>query len=99
MRPVTVVTDTTAYLPPGVAESNQLELVSLYVNHGTTRTVREIDMVDLDSFYDEMRSAEELPTTSQPSVGDFTQAYEPLPRPPGATPHQGRHGSEGVRRR
>jgi len=78
MRPVTVVTDTTAYLPPGVAESNQLELVSLYVNHGTTRTVREIDMVDLDAFYDEMRSAEELPTTSQPSVGDFTQAYEPL---------------------
>jgi len=78
MRAVTVVSDTTAYLPPDVAAANQVELVSLYVNHGTERTVREVDMVDLDTFYDEMRSAEELPTTSQPSVGDFIQAYEPI---------------------
>ena len=35
-------------------------------------------MADLDAFYDEIRSAEQWPTTSQPSVGDFVEAYEPL---------------------
>ena len=29
-------------------------------------------------FYDELRSAAKLPTTSQPSVGDFVSVYEPL---------------------
>src|SRR5207248_393300 len=31
-----------------------------------------------ERFFDELRSAEELPTTSQPSVGDFVAVYEPL---------------------
>ena len=35
-------------------------------------------MADLDTFYDELRSAEQWPTTSQPSVGDFVAVYEPL---------------------
>jgi DegV family protein with EDD domain len=29
-------------------------------------------------FFEELRSAEALPTTSQPSVGDFTAVFEPL---------------------
>jgi DegV family protein with EDD domain len=37
-------------------------------------------MERLDSVYDEIRSADEWPTTSQPSVGDFVSAYEPLLR-------------------
>jgi DegV family protein with EDD domain len=35
-------------------------------------------MADLDSFYDKIRSAEQWPTTSQPSVGDFATVYAPL---------------------
>jgi len=53
-------------------------VVSLYVNFGDGSSVRESDMPDFDRFYDELRSADQLPTTSQPSVGDFTAAYEPL---------------------
>ena len=34
--------------------------------------------MDYPPFYDEIRSAEQWPTTSQPSVGDFVEAYEPL---------------------
>ena len=49
------------------------------MNFGGDRTERETDlMADLDAFYDEIRSAEQWPTTSQPSVGDFVEAYEPL---------------------
>jgi DegV family protein with EDD domain len=74
-----VVTDSTAYLPPEMAAGNAIEVVSLYVNFAGDRTERELDlMANLDSFYDEIRSAEQWPTTSQPSVGDFVTAYEPL---------------------
>jgi DegV family protein with EDD domain len=78
MPPVTVVTDTTGYLPVEVVEANAIELVSLYVNFGGERTEREADLRDYDVFYDELRSAEKLPTTSQPSIGDFIEVYEPL---------------------
>jgi DegV family protein with EDD domain len=75
---VAVVSDTTAYMPVSVAEANDIRLVSLYVNFGAERTEREADIADFDAFYDELRSAEKLPTTSQPSVGDFVSVYEPL---------------------
>jgi len=75
---VAVVSDTTAYMPAEFAEANDIRLVSLYVNFGAERTEREADIADFDRFYDELRSAETLPTTSQPSVGDFVSVYEPL---------------------
>jgi DegV family protein with EDD domain len=78
MPPVAVVTDTTGYLPVEVAEANGIHLVSLYVNFGGERTEREADLTDYDAFYEELRTANELPTTSQPSVGDFIEVYEPL---------------------
>jgi len=78
MPPVAVVSDTTHYLPHGLAEANGITLVSLYVNFDSTRTETEGSMHDFDSFYEEMRSTDRLPTTSQPSVGDFVAAYEPL---------------------
>jgi len=74
-----VVTDSTAYLPPEMAAGNSIEVVSLYVNFGGDRTERELDLMnDVEKFYDEIRSADQWPTTSQPSVGDFVTAYEPL---------------------
>src|SRR4051794_41828799 len=35
-------------------------------------------MPDFNDFYDRLRSAERLPTTSQPSIGDFLDVYGPL---------------------
>jgi DegV family protein with EDD domain len=78
MSQVAVVTDSTSYLPPGVAEENDLTVVPLYVVFGGDRTVPETEITDYDAFFDELRTAETLPTTSQPSVGDFRSAYEPL---------------------
>ena len=75
---VAVVTDTTSYLPGDLAEANQIHLVSLYVVFGGDRTVREADITDYDAFFEELRGTEQLPTTSQPSVGDFMQVWEPL---------------------
>jgi DegV family protein with EDD domain len=35
-------------------------------------------MAGFDDFYARLRNAEKLPTTSQPSIGDFLEVYEPL---------------------
>jgi DegV family protein with EDD domain len=77
MPGVAVVTDTTHYLPAEVVARHELHMVSLYVNWDG-RTDREIDLPDYNAFYDHMRSAATLPSTSQPSVGDFLTVYEPL---------------------
>jgi DegV family protein with EDD domain len=78
MGRVSVVTDSTSYLPPELIERHGLTVVPLYVVFGGDRTVPEIEITDYPAFFDELRTAEKLPTTSQPSVGDFTAAFEPL---------------------
>jgi DegV family protein with EDD domain len=74
---VAVVTDTTHYLPRELAQAYELEQVSLYVNWNG-RQDREADLPDFDRYYEHLRTASELPTTSQPSVGDFLAVYRPL---------------------
>ena len=77
MARVAVVTDTTHYLPRELADAYEIERVSLYVNWNG-RQDREADLPDFDRYYEHLRSASELPTTSQPSVGDFLAVYQPL---------------------
>jgi DegV family protein with EDD domain len=77
MTRVRIVTDSTSYLPPEVLAGHDLQVVSLYVNEGGG-TTRESDLTDLDAFYARLRGTHDLPTTSQPSLGDFLAVYEPL---------------------
>jgi DegV family protein with EDD domain len=77
MPPVAVVTDTTHYAPDELIAELGIHQVSLYVNAGGTAR-REIDITDYDEFYDQLRSATDLPTTSQPSIGDFLEVFTPL---------------------
>jgi DegV family protein with EDD domain len=74
---VAVVTDTTHYLPPALVAERGLHEVSLYVNDGDHHE-RESDITDLTAFYQQLRNAATVPTTSQPSIGDFLAVYEPL---------------------
>ncbi|MGI8781673.1 MAG: DegV family protein [Solirubrobacteraceae bacterium] len=79
MSRVAVVTDSTHYMPRDVVERHGIHTVSLYVRWGDPPADdREADLPDFDAFYDHLRSARELPTTSQPSVGDFLAVWEPL---------------------
>jgi DegV family protein with EDD domain len=74
---VAVVSDTCHYLPPAVLERYGIQLVSLYVHvHDEVR--RESEIVDYDAYYEQLRDMRSLPTTSQPSIGDFLAVYEPL---------------------
>jgi DegV family protein with EDD domain len=74
---VAVVSDSNAYLPKQLAEANGLTMLQQYVLFGDGRRIHE-DEIDLDAFFEEMRSAERLPTTSHPTTEDFAAAYEEL---------------------
>lgn len=76
MRPVTVVTDSTHYLPAEDIAAAGVRVVSLYVSWGG-EVQREADL-PLDPFYAHLRDSGEFPTTSQPSPGDFLTVYEEL---------------------
>jgi DegV family protein with EDD domain len=80
MPPVCVVSDTTHYLPDGTRTDSGLQTVSLYVNFDAEqpRHEREADLVDVADFYARLRQGSGVPTTSQPSIGDFLGVYEPL---------------------
>jgi len=74
---VAVVSDTCHYLPRELAAAQGIHQVSLYV-HWPEGPVREADISDYDAYYRRLASEPDLPTTSQPSIGDFLAVYEPL---------------------
>jgi DegV family protein with EDD domain len=74
---VAVVTDTTQYAAPELLAERGVGVVSLYVNEGDTQS-RESELTDIGAFFARLRDADALPTTSQPSIGDFLAVYEPL---------------------
>jgi len=74
-----VVTDTTAYIPDDLVAERGIHLVSLYVTlDGEQRAESEITTGAYDHFYERLRRSDTGATTSQPSVGDFVEVYEPL---------------------
>jgi DegV family protein with EDD domain len=77
MRSVAVASDSTHYLPRALADARGVHQVSLYVGWAG-RPERELDMAGFDGFYERLRTDPELPSTSQPSIGDFLAVWEPL---------------------
>jgi DegV family protein with EDD domain len=77
MPPVAVATDSTSYLPRALADAEGIHQVSLYVGWSADRE-RELAMQGFDAFYERLRRDPDVPTTSQPSIGDFLAAWEPL---------------------
>jgi DegV family protein with EDD domain len=77
MREVTVATDSTHYLPRPLADQEGVRQVSLYVGW-KGQPERELEMEGFDAFYKRLHDDPQLPTTSQPSIGDFLAVWEPL---------------------
>jgi DegV family protein with EDD domain len=74
---VAIVSDTCHYLPAELALEQGIHQVSLYV-HWPEGAQRESEITDYDAYYRRLGSDGALPTTSQPSIGDFLAVYEPL---------------------
>ena len=76
-RPVAVITDTTTYMPASLIAELGVQQVSLYVGwDGELK--REDEYKDLAAFYQRLAESPSLPTTSQPSVGDFKACFRPI---------------------
>jgi DegV family protein with EDD domain len=72
-----VVCDTTCYLPTDLLAQRGIQEISLYVSVDGEQE-RESEISDFDAFYERLRSSDSGATTSQPSIGDFLEVYEPL---------------------
>ena len=72
-----VVCDTTCYLPTELVAQRGIKEISLYVA-ADGELEKESEISDFDDFYERLRASESGATTSQPSIGDFLEVYEPL---------------------
>ena len=72
-----IVLDSTADFPDAQQRFPNWRVVPLYVNFGTDSFKDGVDLTAA-AFYERLRTAAELPTTSQPTPGDFLAAYEEL---------------------
>jgi DegV family protein with EDD domain len=77
MARIAIVTDSTAAISPELAEAYNITIIPLTVNFGQ-HTYKEGLDIHTESFFRMLEEASELPTTSQPSVGDAIQAFERL---------------------
>ncbi len=72
-----IVLDSTADFPEAQERFPNLRTVPLYVRFGE-ESFRDYVELDPHTFYERLRSASELPTTSQPTPQDFLAVYEEL---------------------
>ena len=72
-----IVLDSTADFPDARDRFPNWRVVPLYVNFGMGSFKDGVDLT-ASAFYERLRTAPELPTTSQPTPGDFLAAYEEL---------------------
>ncbi|MBM7606253.1 DegV family protein with EDD domain [Metabacillus crassostreae] len=72
-----IVTDSTAYIPKEIREKHNIHMIPLSVIFGSETYAEEIE-ISSEQFFAEMREKQELPTTSQPSVGMFVELFEEL---------------------
>lgn len=78
MNKIRVVTDSTADLPREIVDELEIIVVPLKVSFGTEVYRDGVDMTTRE-FIDRLEKDEEiLPTTSQPSPGEFVAIYEKL---------------------
>jgi DegV family protein with EDD domain len=78
MTSVAVVTDSTADIRGELAARLDVSVVSLSVVYADGKSVPESELTDLAAYWRKLADLSHLPTTSQPSVGAFTECYEPL---------------------
>jgi DegV family protein with EDD domain len=74
-----IVLDSTADDPEGPQRFLNWRIVPLYVRFGD-ETFRDYVEVGPDEFYERLRGASELPSTSQPTPDDFLRTYQELER-------------------
>jgi len=74
MGRIAIVTDSTADIPREVVEAQGIYIIPLKILFGQQEFSDGVDITPLE-FYRKLRESSALPTTSQPSAGDFCKLY------------------------
>jgi DegV family protein with EDD domain len=76
---IKIVTDSTAYLPPDLIAKYDIRVVPARIHFGTVSYTEGVDITN-EEFYKKLSTGNQIPTTSQPAVGDFLRVYSELAR-------------------
>lgn len=72
-----IVTDSTAYISSELREKHDIHMIPLNVIFGNESYQEEVD-IKVEQFYEEVKNSRELPSTSQPAIGEFVALFEKL---------------------
>lgn len=71
---VAIVVDSTAYIPPELVAEYNLHVIPQILNWEGKSLRDDVD-IKPDAFYERLKTAKEMPTTSQPSGGEFHEFF------------------------
>jgi DegV family protein with EDD domain len=71
---VAVVVDSTAYIPPALVDQYNIHVIPQILNWEGSSLRDDVD-IKPDAFYARLANAKEMPTTSQPSAGEFHEFF------------------------
>jgi fatty acid kinase fatty acid binding subunit len=74
---IKIVTDSTAYLPEATVRQHDIRIVPLCVHFGEEAFKEGVELSN-EEFYARLKEAPALPTTSQPSAGEFHEVFKEL---------------------
>lgn len=77
MSKVAIVTDSSPYIPDKIIKENQIHVVPLTVIWGEEHYYDGVDITPVE-FYQRLKTAKVMPSTSQPSVADFEVLFRSL---------------------
>lgn len=77
MTKIAIVTDSTAYLPQDFVELHNIQVIPLNIHWDDQTYIDGIDIAPVE-FYERLEKSSTIPSTSQPSAGDFLQVFKEL---------------------
>jgi len=77
MSGICIVTDSTASLPAEIVAKYGIKVIPLGLNFGNESFRDGVDITS-DEFLRRLKIAKQLPTTSQPAIGDFVTMFEEI---------------------
>ena len=77
MSKIAIVTDSTGYIPNELIEQYEIPVAPLVVIWGEETLRDDIDIKPVE-FYNRLKTAKVMPSTSQPPIPEFTKIFEKL---------------------
>ncbi|MFW5714638.1 MAG: DegV family protein, partial [Brevefilum sp.] len=77
MKKVAVITDSSAYLPGEIVQDLELHVVPLTL-HWEGESFRDGEDIKAEEFYERLADEDNLPTTSQTTIGEFERLFKTL---------------------